>query len=280
MVTRMATPETLQKVVATLLQREPYEVHANLNFSDVGLQGSLARTRLYTVIAQQCGVACQAAYTARTYGELHVAIYGTEPVVAAVQLPAPVSPRTPDQHVQHNGATPGVACGIDIEMVASLPIVADYWHDAFYSATFTSAEIAYCLLQDQPLIHFAARWCAKEALKKCDLVYLNADLRTLEVVLNASGAPCLCTVADGRRTPLPFAVSLSHTSQVAVAVVVKVLIHPVVTSPVMPAYLSAATTPLPAASVDIKSRWSGIWLPVLMGSSALGVALWALVRTW
>ena len=118
--------------------------------------------------------------------------------------------------------TLGIVCGIAIEMVESLPVVADYWSDAFYRATFTRAEIAYCLLQDRPLVHLAARWCAKRALKKCDPAYLQADLRLLEVRLSARGAPYLCAVVDGHSTPLPFAVSLSHTTQAAVAVVVKV----------------------------------------------------------
>lgn len=273
----MAMPETLQDVIATLLETDPANVRADLAFAGTRLQGSLARTRLYTAIERQLGVGCQAAYTARTYGELHAAIYGTAPGVTAPQafaaLPAPAQP------VQHNGATPGIACGIDIEMVENLPVVPDYWRDAFYSATFTPAEIAYCLLQEQPLLHFAARWCAKEALKKCDPAYLQADLRTLEVQLSAGGAPYLCAVADGQSTPLPFAVSLSHTAQAAVAVVVQVLAMPGAGHAETPTVLPTLTTS-PAASVDRESRWPSAWLPVLMGSSALGLALWALVRTW
>lgn len=273
----MATPETLQDVVATLLGTQSVDVHPDFAFAGTRLQGSLARTRLYTAIAQQLGVACQEAYTARTYGELYTAVYGTGPVVATTQATA--APPAPGRHVQGNGATPSVACGIDIEMIANMPVVADYWSDAFYSATFTPAEIAYCLLQDQPSIHFAARWCAKEALKKCAPAYLQADLRTLEVTVSASGAPCLCAVAHGHSTPLPFAVSLSHTPQVAVAVVIKVPGASVTASSVTPAVLPAAIAP-PAASTVAGSRAHTAWLPLLMGSSALGLALWALVRTW
>ena len=106
----MARPETLQDVIATLLETDPADVHPDFTFAGTRLQGSLARTRLYTAIEQQLGVACQAAYTARTYGELQAAIYGTAPLA-------------PEQHVQHNGATPSIACGIDIQMVENLPVV-------------------------------------------------------------------------------------------------------------------------------------------------------------
>ena len=204
-------------------------MHPDLAFASTRLQGSRARTRLYTAIAQQLGVSCQAAYTAHTYGELYAAIYGTAPAVTAT--PASAAPPAPEQHVQDNGMTPGIACGIDIEMVESMPVVVDYWSDTFYSATFTPAEIAYCLLQDRPLVHLAARWCAKKALQKCDPAYLQADLRMLEVRLSASGAPYLCAVVDSHSTPLPFAVSLSHTTQAAVAVVVKIPTMPDARSP-------------------------------------------------
>jgi phosphopantetheine--protein transferase-like protein len=272
----MITPETLQNIVATLLETEPADVHPDLAFAGTRLQGSLARTRLYTAITQQLGVTCRAAYTARTYRELHTAIYGTASA-AAVQARAALP--APERQAQRHGARPGGACGIDIEMVESMPVVTDYWSDAFYSTTFTPTEIAYCLLQDQPLIHFAARWCAKEALKKCDPAYLQADLHTLEVAVDPGGAPHLHLVADGHSTPLPFAVSLSHTPQVAVAVVLKIPSRASAESAITPATVPASLAP-PAAAGDAGMHWRSAWLPVLMGSSALGLALWALVRTW
>ena len=273
----MATLETLQDIVATLLGTEPAGVHPDLAFAGTRLQGSLARTRLYTAIEQYLGIACEAAYTARTYGELYAAVHGTAPAVAASQ--APSLPTAHEQHTPRQRATLNIACGIDIEMVESLPVVVDYWNDAFYSASFTPAEIAYCLLQDQPLVHFVARWCAKEALKKCDPVYLQADLRTLEVKLNPNGAPSLCAVVDGHSTPLPFAVSLSHTAQAAVAVVVKMPVSLDTESATTPAVLPAMPAPS-TSSTATGSPWHSALLPLLMGGSALGLAFWALVRTW
>jgi hypothetical protein len=73
--------------------------------------------------------------------------------------------------------------------------------------------------------------------------------------------------------------SLSHTTQAAVAVVVKIPVTPGARSAVMPTMLPAVTAPR-VASAHVESRWQSAWLPLLMGSSALGLALWALVRTW
>ena len=61
-----------------------------------------------------------------------------------------------------------LACGIDIERVDAMPVTDDYWEHEFYKESFSKDEIAYCLLQENPRMHFAARWCAKEALVKCD----------------------------------------------------------------------------------------------------------------
>ncbi|HEY7491420.1 MAG TPA: hypothetical protein VIH59_09970, partial [Candidatus Tectomicrobia bacterium] len=59
----------------------------------------------------------------------------------------------------------------------------------------------------------------------------------------------------------------------------KVPATPGASSAVAPTVLPAVTTP-PAVSTDRESRWHSAWLPLLMGSSALGLALWALARTW
>jgi phosphopantetheine--protein transferase-like protein len=212
----------LQDLVAELAGTEPAAVHPDFAFAGTRLQGSLARARLHASIEQQLGVTCAAAFTARTFGELHAAIHGSSSATtSSATNGVPASPPSPTPPGERHRAPVSMACGIDIEMVASLPVVTDYWSDAFYRATFTDAEIAYCLLQDQPVQHFAARWCAKEALKKCDATYLQADLRAVEVALTANGAPYLCAVRGNERTSLPFAVSLSHTPVVAVAVVVR-----------------------------------------------------------
>ena len=60
----------------------------------------------------------------------------------------------------------GFGCGVDIEEISTMPECLDYWVHDFYAAHFSSEEIAYCVSQADPRSHFAARWCAKEALQK------------------------------------------------------------------------------------------------------------------
>jgi phosphopantetheine--protein transferase-like protein len=177
-----------------------------------------------------------------------------------------------------------LACGIDIEIVDELPVVQDYWEDSFYTMTFTTAEIAYCLLQATPSIHFAARWCAKEALKKCDPSYSQVAMNRLEVAFTTTGAPCMRYVANGVWERLPVALSLSHTPHMAAAVVVKQS-GPSLISHGGPTPTGGLPPTVPVSSVSISpastaARLYTHWLPTLLGVCALGLALWAFVRTW
>jgi phosphopantetheine--protein transferase-like protein len=119
------------------------------------------------------------------------------------------------------GVDAGLACGIDIEAISALPEAEDYWEEPFYKANFTVAEIAYCVSQFNPRRHFAARWCAKEALKKCLAEYVPMEMNKIEVVRRDTGSPFLQVLAaQGVRIP-PVAVSLTHSKEWALALVVR-----------------------------------------------------------
>lgn len=216
---------TLREIVAEALDIAPGKVRPELPFAGTPLQGSLARARLDAAVRRRLGRKCPAVYQAHTYAELEAAVLGTG---AAVPGPAAAAPGAAPTR-PHGGPAPSgspstqVACGIDIELVENLPEATDYWQDEFYRTHFARSEIAHCLTQENPRMHFAARWCAKEALKKCDAAFLHADLSAIEVAHDEAGAPSLRQIADGRSFLLPFAVSLSHTPLLAVAVVVKLV---------------------------------------------------------
>ena len=182
------------------------------------------------------GVKSRAVYSARTFGEL-AADLGIGHDGASVSPPHPNPPpqagrepdlnpppragREPESSPSSNGHT-GASCGVDIELVEHLPVVVDPWEDPFYRSHFSASEIAYCVRQPEPLLHFAARWCAKEALKKCDRAFLAIEGKDVEIVNDEAGAPHLVHLAEGSPRRLPHAVSLSHTTHAAVAMVVRV----------------------------------------------------------
>jgi phosphopantetheine--protein transferase-like protein len=282
---KMAQQDLLQHTVATFLGVEPQHIQPALSFTGTRLHGSLARARLYTALQQSLGIQCPAVFTARTYGELHTAVFGTPAVASEITPPQPRHSAVGDTGLsEQTSLAGGLACGIDIEMVDNLPRVQDYWEDPFYTATFTASETAYCLLQANPPLHFAARWCAKEALKKCDPAYSHTAMNQLEVTLTTTGAPVLQTAMHGTWERLPVTVSLSHTTSMAAAVVIK---SPAVNSTnhskTAPVALPSSTVPVrpaPASSAISRSRLGTHLLPTLLGLGALGVALWAWVRTW
>jgi phosphopantetheine--protein transferase-like protein len=219
------TQETLRNTVAEFFQVDPGAVRPEFVLGGPRLSNSLARGHLDSAIRRRVGAKLALVHSARTYGELEAELLGA---------PAPQSPASPDH--SSNGASkvaigsiavPAinensrgvVQCGVDIELVENLPKAADYWEHEFYRTHFTGSEIAYCLMQENPPIHFAARWCAKEALKKCDGRFLKQEMTSIEVASSEGGAMVLRHIEGGSARLLPHALSISHTRFSAIAVV-------------------------------------------------------------
>ena len=199
--------DKLRSAVAEFYGADASAITPDFKLTTPERQGSIARYALDAALSRAMGVRSRSVYTVATYGELESALTG--------EAVAP-SPRAT---VNVGG---DVACGIDLESVESMPEADDYFAHEFYSAHFTSAEIAYCTSQESPRMHFAARWCAKEALKKCDGGLLSADMATIEVALDESGAAHLRhATGEGEPTRLPYALSMTHTSEYAAASVMR-----------------------------------------------------------
>jgi holo-[acyl-carrier protein] synthase len=216
------------------------------------------------------GVKCSRVYTARRYGELEAAACGSNAGQLAIRaVPGPGAVSAADDR--------SVRCGIDIEEIEALPRAADYWEHEFYRNSFTDAEIAYCSVQQEPRQHFAARWAAKEAVRKLAPQYLHVESRDLEVTLNENGAPAMTL----RGSDLPVAVSLAHTGSVAVAVAVNAVREDESADdgpagPEPPPETRASRVAVRAGS---SPRLARVVLPVLT-VAALGIAAWALLRTF
>jgi phosphopantetheinyl transferase (holo-ACP synthase) len=218
----MSTVNELRNTIADFF--EVPESQIGPSFSLRSRSESIARAALDAAIRHRVGRVCRSVYSATTYGEIEAELFADESTAVsapASRVDASASrssvPRTTSTMV--GGA---VSCGIDIELVESMPSVDDYWEAAFYRTNFAPAEIAYCLRQVAPAVHLAARWCVKEALKKCDPTFYAEEMCRIELVADGSGAPYLVYGFDGKTRRLPHAVSLSHTPHTAVAVVMKV----------------------------------------------------------
>ncbi|MBI5623846.1 MAG: 4'-phosphopantetheinyl transferase superfamily protein [Elusimicrobia bacterium] len=205
----------LAGIVAKLAECSPAEVGPDFSLDRPGLQGSMRRSVLIASIRKHLGVDCMAAVHARTFGELSALVSGG----SGAGEPSP-SLRAVPEELRKAGSLSFLRCGIDIESVEMLPKAEDYAAHPFYHDNFTADEIAYCGRQPDPRPHFAARWCAKEALKKSEPSLMAEPMSSLEVVRTDSGALFLRRRGKGGSKDLPHSVSVSHTESVAAAVVV------------------------------------------------------------
>lgn len=273
----MEQQNLLLQTVAEFFGTDPGQIGPDFPLAGKPMQSSLARARFHAAIQHRLGVQGRAIYAVRTYGELQAAVCGaTASASAAFPSAAAQSNGKAGQPMHHEvtGIEAGVSCGVDIEMVQQLPEVQDYWEEAFYRTSFTAAEIAYCLMQDDPRMHFAARWCAKEALKKCDPTYVREAMANLEVAFTETGAPFLRHYANGGAAVLPFAVSVSHTPQTAIAIVMRMA------QPRAPE-IDASDGPAPVVITPSQSSQPAFGLvPLVIALMALASAIWGLSRTF
>ncbi len=284
----METRELLRRTVADFFEVDVSQVGPTFPLTGPIVHGSIGRAALASRIQHHVGLKSKAIYSAVAYGELEAELIPG----AANSVPASIGSSRPS----NNGSGPidvrrmrpalpalggQVSCGIDMELIENFPAATDYWEDAFYRACFMPAEIAYCLMQEKPSLHFAARWCAKEALKKCDPDLFSEEMKYLELVSGESQEPLLNHHVDGEVRSLPHAVSISHTPLAAIAVVIKVGNEPaqLVVSPTPVAMTSGARPESAGSLLRASSRRFNV-LQTLVALAALCVAILALFRTY
>jgi len=103
--------------------------------------------------------------------------------------------------------------GVDIEKVSRFSRKKFEKNIKFYQKIFSKDEINYCLSKANPYPHFTTRFCAKEAAIKA-LKNRELKLSDIEIIMK-NGTPYLQLPI--KRKSL---VSLSHTNEFAIAVVV------------------------------------------------------------
>jgi len=116
-----------------------------------------------------------------------------------------------------------LSTGIDLIEVQRIESAITHYGDRFLTRVFTAYELDYCRGQAHQL---AARFAAKEAVSKALGTGLNGlAWREIEIVANARGQPSvqLYGAAAQRAAQLNlknFAISLSHTREHAIALIV------------------------------------------------------------
>lgn len=223
----MSLPEPVQAqlrtMIATMLMASESEIAPETSLASLNTSLGSAKVRLGL---KRLGLEPPAGARPATFGGLLAALSG-EAVTSNSTKPAPrlaVARELP-------GGFGGLQVGLDVEDIRSLPVAADYWEHEFYRGTFAKSEIAYAVLRAEPRTHFAGFWCAKEALRKCDPAFLSISMERTAVAHDSEGRPYLTLETESGPERLVHAVSISHTRDVATAVVVAQMSAPVAVKP-------------------------------------------------
>jgi phosphopantetheinyl transferase (holo-ACP synthase) len=208
--------EELRGMVATMLGLPPDQVVPETSLAS--LDSSLGGAKLKRGL-KRLGLSLSAGSSPATFGELEAALFGKLP---ERNSPSPGSGEMGPAMVRAQSSLSGVQVGIDIQDVRSLPLADDYWEHEFYAGMFGKTEIAYAVVKSEPRMHLAAYWCAKEALRKCDPSFTKVGFEATVVAHEQDGRPYLQWQSPSGPLRLPHALSLSHTGELATAVVMAV----------------------------------------------------------
>ncbi len=116
-------------------------------------------------------------------------------------------------------------CGVGTDIVEIVRIreAVEKWEEHFLKKIFSENEITYCYSRNDPALHLAARFAAKEACIKALSTSITdyISMKDIEVRNEPSGKPsihiCKNSTSLGRIT---LHLSLSHERQYAVATVI------------------------------------------------------------
>ena len=189
-----------KEIISTFIHKDVAEISPNTVIDRSAVRSSIHLHRLYAALAE-VGLLVANPNAIRTFGDLQQAA-GIKPDPAA----GPTGPVMPDVS---NSDAPFI--GIDIEDVSNFAESTDYREDEFYKQNFSASEIAWCVLQPQPLASFAGKFAAKEAIVKADNSFTGVSFHRIEILNAPTGKPQF----NG------FEISISHTPSTAAAVAIK-----------------------------------------------------------
>jgi holo-[acyl-carrier protein] synthase len=109
--------------------------------------------------------------------------------------------------------------GTDIVSVKRVALLLKEHENRFKEKSFSINEIKYCDGKANPSIHYAGRFAAKEAIKKCFLsseLTEQIGLNEIEILSSKNGAPIVSAIGNYEYADL--IVSISHESDYAIAI--------------------------------------------------------------
>jgi phosphopantetheine--protein transferase-like protein len=258
--------EKVKEIVSVFIKVAPGDIGPATRIDRSAVQSSILLHRMYARLAQE-GIAPEDYSVIKVFGDLMAGGRNsgqTQEASGAAAVPATAATTGSVGGSAFFGAsTPaGVSSdvedagslGIDIEETAALPRTTDFRKEEFYRMNFTPEEIAYCILQPDPYASFTGLFAVKEAIVKTGNRRRGEPFNKISIGHSAEGKP----LYPG------FAISISHTPGLAIAVAGRSTVDPVRPALTLPA------AP-PAGKGGSSSRLA--WLALFVAIVALIVAL-------
>jgi phosphopantetheine--protein transferase-like protein len=252
--------EKLKEIVSVFIKVPPGEIGPATPIDRFAVGNSILLHRMYARLAQE-GIAPEDYSVIKVFGDLRPggfpASAATTPAATSghesAASPVAIYPPAATTQMAYGPAADRTGTvGIDIEETAAMPRATDFRKEEFYILNFSPWEIAYCILQPDPYASFAGLFAVKEAIVKAGGRRPGEPFHSIQITHTAQGKP---EYAD-------FAISISHTQGLAVAVAVRPG-----DEPVRPAITGPA-----AVAPQQNSSWVA-WTALLLGVIALLVAL-------
>jgi phosphopantetheinyl transferase (holo-ACP synthase) len=257
----------LREIVATLLMSAPDELKPETSLQS--LDSSLGSARLALAL-KRAGLRLPGDAVPPTFRDLELALNGN------AAAPASSGTVSVPMTTPANNSFGGLQVGLDVQDINALPLADDYWDHEFYKEHFDKSEIAYAVVKPEPRTHLAGFWCAKEALRKCDPAFAGTAFATTAVMHDPDGRPWLLLVTPTGRVRLPHALSVSHSGQIASAVVVSGSVLPAAPSPPLPEPKALESRPVPPPQ---SSRTAGLGVVAGVLVVVVIIAILALTRS-
>jgi phosphopantetheine--protein transferase-like protein len=201
--------EKAKNIVATFLKVDPSEISESTLIDNSAIPGSVLIHRMYSTLSAE-GFHVVDQKGIRTYGDLLNFLNGNSTNHPSPQNEEIEKPKSKKITKTISNTSSELEVGIDIEDIFNMPVADDFRENRFYTDNFSKKEISHCILQADPRASFAGKFAAKEAIIKADNSYKSTPFNQIEI-LNDDGKPFFNE----------FSISISHTTNQAVAVAIK-----------------------------------------------------------
>lgn len=194
--------EKIKNILSAYIKVAAADINSETIIDRSAVDSSIILHRMYAQLAKEKIIVTDY-WDIKTFGTLLSKVTGNTGV-PLVTMPSVF---------QQAGASiePSASVGIDIEEIQLLPQAVDFREDTFYVMNFAPVEIAYCILQPNPVASFAGLFAVKEAIVKTDAAYAGRLFNT--IIIDHLG--------NGKPVHPSFQLSISHTATVAIGIAIK-----------------------------------------------------------